>query len=562
MARYYSSSFFINHRSRILVIFATVATVGIILLQLYLFRQVFQSHDQHFYQKARTSLYKIAEEMGIYEDMRYKSQMDSLSNMQRFLVSRSEGVFVYRKELLGINSQLTYTEKFFTRRFKVPTHFLNPAASEDSSMKVDVLKKIYLGNLDVKGLSNVNTEEEILLQDQIEKYPSFSQGSEVPQTYFDVEKEVLPFSQRLSRKELENIIFTQTKELNIAQEDIEFCIYRDGAPFLSTENYLKNDREIKLEVLSSRRNSSTLGVKYELGLQFKNVYSHISDLMTPITTLSIILSLIMIGSLGFTVFYVYMEGRIWKIKKGFIDNITHEFKTPVASINLALDLLASKFKEDVGSSEQERSSSRKKYMSIIKDSARKISNQIDTILTLSRLNRNNSILNYQYVDIALLVRQEVEAWKILVGNNEAKKAKIQLNLDDTLQYGLKCRLDDTHFRSVVNNLIDNAYKYSLVEAHISVKVWYKEGWVYISVSDRGIGISSRDVSRIFGNFYRSERKGLGGISGYGLGLSYVKKILALHRAKIYVDTKENEGSTFTIKIKSYKNYDKQKSKKL
>ena len=539
----YNSKFALTRRSGILVGLAALATIGITLLQVYLLKQVFQSHDHYFYQKARTVLYRIAEKMEVYENIKYKKQMDSLASMQGLLISDSEGTLIYRKELSNTNSQFTYTEKFLTKRFKVPTHLLNADISKDSSINIDVLEKTYLGDLKFKG---VKEDKDMPIQSLIDLN---SLESKIPQTYLDIEKAVLPFSQRLSKQELERIIFKETKGLGIDQKDIEYCIYKDGLPtFVRSERYIKNDREIKLEVLPNRRSSSTLGVRYELGIQFKNVYTHIRDLMTPITTLSIILALITIGSLAYTVFYVYMEGRIWKFKKGFIDNITHEFKTPVASINLALDLLTDGFKKDSMTSIEKKTRA-ENYIKIIKSSAQKISNQIDTVLTLSSLNRKNPTLNYTYVDLSLLVEQEVKNWKVMIGNNKAKEGSIHLALDNSLEQSPKCKVDDTHFRSVINNLIDNAYKYSIKTVYISVSVWYDGKFFYIAISDRGIGIPYRDISKIFGNFYRSENKKSTGIPGHGLGLSYVQKILDLHRAKISVVTQENKGSTFTIKIK-------------
>lgn len=282
-------------------------------------------------------------------------------------------------------------------------------------------------------------------------------------------------------------------------------------------------------------------------LQTHKQYIHqFDEVMAPMTALSVMLNIVVIGTLVYTIFYVYMERRILRMKKAFINNVTHEVKTVVVTITLAADVFISKIApmEDVKLIHD----TGEKYMKIIKDSSKKMANQIDSILMLAQLNRTKPSLNRDVVDVPLIVSQEVEHCSATLKSRE-KAIDVALELPETEVP--KCILDETHFRSVIHNLIDNAHKYSKEDkAQIVIKVWKDVKFLYVAVSDTGIGISKRDMPRIFDDFYRATKNDAYEVKGYGLGLAYVKRVMNLQGAKVFVKSEKDKGSTFTLKVRS------------
>ncbi len=241
---------------------------------------------------------------------------------------------------------------------------------------------------------------------------------------------------------------------------------------------------------------------------------------------------ILIGFIVFVKIY-FKQKKLSEMKIDFVNNMTHEFKTPLSNINLAVSILAS----NANTEEQE-------FLSIIKEEQNRLKKGIDIVLSTSLLDKNELVVNFEKTDIHQILKD-------VAHNNELyankKNGKIVLNLSAK---NFIISIDEYHFINVINNLIENAIKYSNNKFAINISTVNENSSLLIKISDTGIGIAKKDLKYIFDKFYRVSTKNRYESNGFGIGLYYVKKIIEAHNAKINVTSKLNEGSVFTLNFKS------------
>ena len=221
------------------------------------------------------------------------------------------------------------------------------------------------------------------------------------------------------------------------------------------------------------------------------------------------------------------------MKTDFINNMTHEFKTPIATISLAVDSINNPIiYSDVNKV--------KRFAGIIKEENNRMLNQVEKVLQIAKLDKQDFELKISEVDINELVKLAVEHTSLKV-NQRGGVIKAIIQSKNSLIKG-----DENHISNVIHNLLDNADKYSSEIPDITVEtIDVKEG-VEIIVKDKGIGMAKDDIKRIFEKFYRVSTGNIHNVKGFGLGLSYVKAIVDAHRGKIMVKSELGKGSEFTV----------------
>lgn len=250
-----------------------------------------------------------------------------------------------------------------------------------------------------------------------------------------------------------------------------------------------------------------------------------------------------IGSLFFTLmivsaFYVTVSAllrqkKISEIKNDFINNMTHEFKTPLATISLAVDALRNnKVMEDT---------SKMNYFSgIIKEENKRMNKHVETILQAALMDRQEIQLNKKPVRLHELIREVIGNYSLQL---EEKQGRIDLQLHAANDY---VNADEVHFRNLISNLVDNAVKYSKENLVLKISSSNAGSRLILKFEDNGIGMSKETIRRIFEKFYRAHTGNLHNVKGFGLGLSYVKTVIDAHDGRIKVESSVGRGSTFTL----------------
>ena len=273
----------------------------------------------------------------------------------------------------------------------------------------------------------------------------------------------------------------------------------------------------------------------------------IQELRLRIIT-SILFTIIIITAFYLTVQTMLRQKKLGEIKNDFINNMTHEFKTPIATISLAVDALKNeKVLQDRGKMSY--------FSGIIKEENQRMNRQVETILKASQLDKQEVDLNMQPLHVHQVIRDVVENFALQL---EEKKGHAELALDATNDLVLA---DEVHFSNLVNNLIDNAVKYSKDNTSLQLKIITQsnEKNLCIKVEDNGIGMNKETVKRVFERFYRAHTGNLHNVKGFGLGLSYVKTVVQAMGGNIKADSVLGKGSVFVIEMPLRKTEEKAKS---
>ena len=337
---------------------------------------------------------------------------------------------------------------------------------------------------------------------------------------------------RADRNEILSVLYSELANSGISTP-FEFAIiennriidgiYESASPSdLISSNYtvnLFNDRLI-------RRNA-------RISVVFPERKNYILSSMSFLLGGSMLFSLIILITFALSIFFIIRQKRISDMKSDFINNMTHEFKTPIATISLAADTISNpKIIND--------ESRVKHFISMIKKENRRMNKQVENILQISSLDRSEMEFNYSEIDMHSIIKRSIETIEIQV---EGRNGNIFFypEAGDPIVYG-----DREHLTNLIHNLLDNANKYSVNEPEITLTTCNKNGYFVVSVVDKGIGMTRSVQSKIFDRFYRQTSGNIHNIKGFGLGLSYVKAIVDAHNGDIKVFSESGKGTTFEV----------------
>lgn len=272
-----------------------------------------------------------------------------------------------------------------------------------------------------------------------------------------------------------------------------------------------------------------------LFLNFPNKNDFIFQSMYGLFMASLIFIVIIIVTFFSTVYIIFIQKKMSNVKSDFINNMTHELKTPVATIALACNMIRN---EKI----QENKEKLNKYATIIKEENDRLLNNIEKVLQAARLKRTKMKLRITDIDIHQILREKQANYQILM---EEIGGQFQLYLEAT-EYSIEG--DKIHIVNIINNLIDNSIKYCKEDIPLIIKITTKDVFqgIEIIIQDNGIGIHNDLLKKVFDKFYRVPTGNIHNVKGFGLGLNYVKELTESHYGKVEVQSQEGLGSTFTV----------------
>jgi two-component system phosphate regulon sensor histidine kinase PhoR len=250
---------------------------------------------------------------------------------------------------------------------------------------------------------------------------------------------------------------------------------------------------------------------------------------------AILFLLVIVAAFYVTIRALLNQKKISEIKTDFINNMTHEFKTPLATISLAVDAL----RNEKVQAEPERA---RYFMGIIKEENIRMNKQVEQILQVALMEKEEFQFNKKRLSLHKLIQQTVDKYDLQL---QRKEGNINLLLNASRDM---IGADEVHFANAISNLIDNAIKYSEGAPDITIVTSSNEKDVFIQIADKGIGMSRETANHIFEKFYRAHTGNIHQVKGFGLGLSYVKTVIDAHQGKIRVDSTPGKGTTFTVEM--------------
>ncbi|MBN1927593.1 MAG: HAMP domain-containing histidine kinase [Prolixibacteraceae bacterium] len=270
-----------------------------------------------------------------------------------------------------------------------------------------------------------------------------------------------------------------------------------------------------------------------LSIYFPSRRSFVFKTLVWPTMLSLVFCGFIMAVFGLSIYYILNQKKVSEMKTDFINNMTHEFKTPLATISVASDTIINpKVINDPAQV--------KHFTEVIKKENLRMNGQVETILQIARLDRKDFEFNFKVTDIHELIDKAVQAIALQVESRNGS-IRIELNASNPV-----VTIDPEHTLNVLNNLLDNANKYSEKSPEIILKTRNSERGVWISVSDKGIGMSKQVQHKIFEKFYRETSGNIHNVKGFGLGLSYVKAVVDANHGDIKVNSEPGKGSTLEV----------------
>lgn len=332
---------------------------------------------------------------------------------------------------------------------------------------------------------------------------------------------------------LETILNQEFEKRNLII-DYEYVIYDCFTDSIVFGNYIPLGSEEKNNLAATSDTMAWNNDGHYFGVYFPKKTSYIVSGM-GIWVFSSALILLIISFFSYTIAVILKQKRLSEIKNDFINNMTHELKTPISTISLSSDVLIS---ENL----QNNPERLKMYAQIIKEENERLKKQVDRVLQMAMLDKEEIQLQSEKLNMHQLIQRCVNSMEPQIIN---ANGKIELFLDSSND---SVRGDRVHLTNIVFNLLDNAFKYSPNQPQIKIKTENQDNNLLIHITDKGIGIPLIYQKNIFEKFYRVPSGDLHNVKGFGLGLNYVKTMVEIHNGTIKLKSKEGKGSTFTITL--------------
>jgi len=332
-------------------------------------------------------------------------------------------------------------------------------------------------------------------------------------------------------KDLLNKIIRRALSNNGIDLNYEFAVFTDNLDLtMISDHYTPESNN---EYYASELFPDDLFNTNYLSLYFPGQKNFIFKSLGFMTISSIVLTLLIIISFVTTIYIIFRQKKLSEIKNDFINNMTHELKTPISTISLASQMINDP-------SIPAESKNMKNISRIIEDESKRLGYQVEKVLQMAIFDRGKLKLKLKQADINDLILNVINNFSIQV-DKLGGKITGELNATNS-----EMRIDTIHFTNVISNLVDNAVKYSPDKPEILVSTENRNGRLVIRVRDKGIGISKENQKRIFEKFYRVPTGNVHNVKGFGLGLSYVKKIVEEHEGTISLKSELNKWTEFEI----------------
>ncbi len=338
----------------------------------------------------------------------------------------------------------------------------------------------------------------------------------------------LDFSSPVNVTMLENYLLIESKNQNL-NADFEYGIFECTTDSFYYGRYvnIKKTGEVERVHIKAKPNEN-----YYIGVLFPKKKTYLQDDLKLLTFFSCVL-LVVIGFFTYTILVILKQKKLSEIKTDFVNNMTHEFKTPISTIALSSDVL---MRDDITKNPERL----KHYASIISEENQRLKRQVESVLQVSQIDSHKIVLNNTEVDMHELIEN-------LSKNMEPRlselggKIILYLNARKHIVIG-----DEVHLTNILYNLVDNAIKYCDKTPEIIITTQYKHKGIEIAVKDNGKGIEKSSHNMIFEKFFRVPNGDIHDVKGFGLGLFYVKNMIKLHKGKIALHSIPKIGTTFTI----------------
>ena len=490
-----------------------ISFICLLALQVYYIEEVLDLRRLHFVESVNRSLLATAHELEVDEATRYLNQgpdaITGIAMASDSITVTTDSAFIQRTHTITAKdgsafstiettANTKFSDKYFTKRPNEKTipRSLESIMKERYDNGKALIEEVIYSMLYTASDRPLQDRIDINMLDQTLRTELANNGIDIPYHFS---------------------VYTSNGNLVMRCSDYE----TEGENYAFTTTIFKNDPVQKMGTL-----------KVHFPMYSKYITQSIWFLMP-----SLIFTLILLVTFIVTLVLVFRQKKVTEVKNDFINNMTHEFKTPISSISLAAQMLCD---DSVPKSEKMT----KRLATTINDETKRLRFQVEKVLQLSMYENQRARLNLREVDANELIAGVIHTFTLKVEKNGGKIIS-NLRAEKRNIY-----VDEMHFTNVIFNLMDNAVKYRRQDAQLELKLstWNENDRLCISIQDNGIGIKKDDIKKIFEKFYRVHTGNLHDVKGFGLGLAYVKKIITEHKGSITAESELGIGTKFIIKM--------------
>ncbi len=525
----------------LLISIMAMAIIGLVIVQSYWIINAVEVKNQQFRQLAYRTIYSIVHEVE-KQEVRTLFLSEMRPDVRDSTVYSSGFVSQLNQDFpsLGRNNPMQQNENFlFSKEFGI----IKPGQQmgsfkviEDGALNISLhyidslvgFPENFFNSLDLTGFNIRN---------------ALSQREIIKKIMYNMTNPNQKIEDRINKTYLDSIIGKEMLNAGINTK-YEFAVRNDAGEYvIHTDNFEENS-----EMLVRRLFPNDIFMRHNyLAVYFPEQQSYIFQSLGFMVSSSISLILIILGTFAFTIYIIIRQKKLSQMKNDFVNNMTHELKTPISTISLASQML-----HDNSIPVEQKNI--ENISNVIMDESKRLGFQVEKVLQMSIFEQGNLKLKLQKINIHDLIANVVNNFAIQVRNQEGE---IIQNLHAE-NYHLN--VDEVHFTNILFNLLDNALKYSNEKPVINIVTKSSRNNFILLLSDNGIGIRKEDQKRIFEQFYRVPTGNIHNVKGFGLGLSYVKKVIDGHNGTITVESEPRKGTRFEIVLPiKYQNNDKTKN---
>lgn len=516
----------------LLVILMSLSLIGIISVQVYWIQKSVDDKKEQFSNAVEDVLDKVADRIESRERKDYSDRIAALvDSVGSPKSSQISNIFFVDRDLNSDEIKF-YQHGILEEDYGISSMFFDNDSGDDSTTIKNFTSKrtttVFKEDYGLDGKRYALTPIQ-----KIEKIGNLSamEKAQFDDLFMEMAKQ-RPIHKRVSKQELELLLNRelQNRGINI---DFEYGLYSRGFPTKVKSKRFKFANNTLYETKIFR--DSEGNTDFSLLMSFPKKKKFLLSSIMTMAILSLLFTLVIVVAYSSAIYQLIQQKQISEIKSDFINNMTHEFKTPIATINLAVEAI-----RNPKSIEDKEKVLR--YLGMIRDENKRMHAQVENVLRISKLEKNQLDISKDRVDAHDIINDATAHVELIV---QDRGGYINTHLDASRSDVLA---NEMHFTNVIVNILDNAVKYSPEAPKIDVFTELAKNYIIIKVQDQGAGMSKAVLKKVFEKFYREHTGNIHNVKGHGLGLAYVKKIVDDHQGEVYVESEKGKGSTFYIKL--------------
>ena len=500
-----------------------ISFLGLLFLQLKYIQEMADMKKEQFDESVNRALYQASRNMELNETLRYLEK--DINETERK---------AYRNDSLGTRSGQPDGSLQHSHQYSVAGKDGTVYSSfelKTITFKPSQMPKAMILRSDKNSLSEASKSMQEILKNRYVYQRALLDEVVYSMLYSASER---PLRERINFKQLDQDLKAELMNNGINLQYHFTVSTPDGREIYRCSDYTDSGEDYSYsQVLFRNDPASKMGV---VKVHFPDMDSYIFSsvrFMIP----SVIFTLVLLVTFIFTIVIIFRQKRYTEMRNDFINNMTHELKTPISSISLAAQMLND---ETVT-----KSSSMMSHLGgVINDEAKRLRFLVEKVLQMSMFERKKAIFKMKQLDLNEMVESVANTFTLRV-EHTGGKIYTEIEAVNSTIY-----VDEMHFQNVIFNLMDNAVKYRKPDRPINIyiRTWNDDTSLYLSIRDTGVGIKKDNLKKVFERFYRVHTGNVHDVKGFGLGLAYVKKIIDLHKGDITVESEYGKGTKFTIKL--------------